>query len=215
MDKGWFAVITSRGWPNRCPCAGLMVRLNASRCPCRTSQSVLLFQSAGVADQCRHNMQDKSRHGILEGGSRSNNSSSKCRTAAVASILSRWRPNQRMGISACSSVRDACPGDGWTPRGQKHAGPRHHRDDDTSSLRRRRRPASNLTWRPWPQGPDENLNNPFTVFPMRPFHPPPGNTIRLLLVDDHTMLRQGLRSLLESYEDVVIVGEGSSGRGSD
>ncbi|HET8720899.1 MAG TPA: response regulator [Nitrospira sp.] len=44
-----------------------------------------------------------------------------------------------------------------------------------------------------------------------PFHPPPGNTIRLLLVDDHTMVRQGLRSLLESYEDVVIVGEGSNG----
>jgi CheY-like chemotaxis protein len=44
-----------------------------------------------------------------------------------------------------------------------------------------------------------------------PFHPPPGNTIRLLLVDDHTMVRQGLRSLLESYEDVVIVGEGANG----
>jgi signal transduction histidine kinase len=47
--------------------------------------------------------------------------------------------------------------------------------------------------------------------PHAPFHPPPGNTIRLLLVDDHTMVRQGLRSLLESYEDVVIVGEGSNG----
>jgi CheY-like chemotaxis protein len=47
--------------------------------------------------------------------------------------------------------------------------------------------------------------------PNPPFHPPPGNTIRLLLVDDHTMVRQGLRSLLESYEDVVIVGEGSNG----
>jgi signal transduction histidine kinase/ActR/RegA family two-component response regulator len=47
--------------------------------------------------------------------------------------------------------------------------------------------------------------------PHAPFHPPPGNPIRLLLVDDHTMVRQGLRSLLESYEDVVIVGEGSNG----
>ena len=47
--------------------------------------------------------------------------------------------------------------------------------------------------------------------PSAPYHPPPGNTIRLLLVDDHTMVRQGLRSLLESYEDVVIVGEGSNG----
>ncbi len=47
--------------------------------------------------------------------------------------------------------------------------------------------------------------------PHAPFHPPPGNTIRLVLVDDHTMVRQGLRSLLESYEDVMIVGEGSNG----
>jgi len=47
--------------------------------------------------------------------------------------------------------------------------------------------------------------------PHAPYHPPPGNTIRLLLVDDHTMVRQGLRSLLESYEDVEIVGEGSNG----
>jgi CheY-like chemotaxis protein len=47
--------------------------------------------------------------------------------------------------------------------------------------------------------------------PNPPFHPPPGNTIRLLLVDDHTMVRQGLRSLLESYEDVMIVGEAANG----
>jgi CheY-like chemotaxis protein/anti-sigma regulatory factor (Ser/Thr protein kinase) len=48
-------------------------------------------------------------------------------------------------------------------------------------------------------------------FTHAPLHPPPGNTIRLVLVDDHTMVRQGLRSLLESYEDVMIVGEGSNG----
>ena len=47
--------------------------------------------------------------------------------------------------------------------------------------------------------------------PHAAYHPPPGNTIRLLLVDDHTMVRQGLRSLLESYEDVMIVGEASNG----
>jgi signal transduction histidine kinase len=52
---------------------------------------------------------------------------------------------------------------------------------------------------------------PLFRIPHPPFHPPPGNTIRLLLVDDHTMVRQGLRSLLESYEDVMIVGEGSNG----
>lgn len=35
--------------------------------------------------------------------------------------------------------------------------------------------------------------------------------IRVLLVDDHAMVRQGLRSVLESYADVEIVGEASSG----
>lgn len=36
--------------------------------------------------------------------------------------------------------------------------------------------------------------------------------IRVLLVDDHEMVREGLRSLLEMYDDVVVVGEASDGR---
>jgi PAS domain S-box-containing protein len=35
--------------------------------------------------------------------------------------------------------------------------------------------------------------------------------IRVLLVDDHAMVRQGLRSVLESYQDVAIVGEACNG----
>jgi two-component system, NarL family, response regulator DevR len=35
-------------------------------------------------------------------------------------------------------------------------------------------------------------------------------TIRLVLVDDHAILRQGLRSLLEREDDLVVVGEASS-----
>ena len=35
--------------------------------------------------------------------------------------------------------------------------------------------------------------------------------IRLLLVDDHAMVRQGLRSVLESYPDIIVVGEASNG----
>lgn len=35
--------------------------------------------------------------------------------------------------------------------------------------------------------------------------------IRVLLVDDHAMVRQGLRTLLESYGDVEIAGEASNG----
>jgi two-component system response regulator NreC len=35
--------------------------------------------------------------------------------------------------------------------------------------------------------------------------------IRLLLVDDHTVLRSGLRMLLNSHEDMIVVGEAESG----
>ena len=35
--------------------------------------------------------------------------------------------------------------------------------------------------------------------------------IRVLLVDDHGMVRQGLRSMLESYADIEIVGEARNG----
>ena len=37
------------------------------------------------------------------------------------------------------------------------------------------------------------------------------NQIRVLLVDDHAMVRQGLRSVLESYADIEVVGEAWNG----
>lgn len=37
------------------------------------------------------------------------------------------------------------------------------------------------------------------------------NPIQLVLVDDHRVVRQGLRSYLESFGDVVVVGEAASG----
>jgi two-component system response regulator NreC len=37
------------------------------------------------------------------------------------------------------------------------------------------------------------------------------DTIRILLVDDHVVLRAGLRALLESEEDMRVVGEASTG----
>jgi PAS domain S-box-containing protein len=36
--------------------------------------------------------------------------------------------------------------------------------------------------------------------------------IRLLLVDDHAMMRQGLRTTLEQYEDILLVGEAKDGQ---
>lgn len=41
--------------------------------------------------------------------------------------------------------------------------------------------------------------------------PPVACHIRVLLVDDHAMVRQGLRSVLENYADVRIVGEAAHG----
>ncbi|MBS1692496.1 MAG: response regulator transcription factor [Actinobacteria bacterium] len=38
----------------------------------------------------------------------------------------------------------------------------------------------------------------------------PARSIRLVLVDDHAILRQGLRSVLEREQDLVVVGEASS-----
>jgi hypothetical protein len=47
-------------------------------------------------------------------------------------------------------------------------------------------------------------------------HAPPGKTsaspvVQVLIADDHAMVRQGLRSVLEHYDDVAVVGEASTG----
>jgi len=48
--------------------------------------------------------------------------------------------------------------------------------------------------------------------PVAPFSPiSRAACVRVLLVDDHLMMRQGLRSVLESYPDVEVVGEASDG----
>jgi CheY-like chemotaxis protein len=39
-----------------------------------------------------------------------------------------------------------------------------------------------------------------------------GRSVKILLVDDHAMVRQGLRSLLESYADFDVVGEAADGQ---
>jgi CheY-like chemotaxis protein len=44
-----------------------------------------------------------------------------------------------------------------------------------------------------------------------PLGPARTGGIRVLLVDDHAMVRQGLRSILEGYEDIHIAGEAGNG----
>ena len=46
-------------------------------------------------------------------------------------------------------------------------------------------------------------------------HPPPSKTAgvrRVLLVDDHAMVRQGLRAVLDAHPDLFIIGEAADGR---
>jgi len=40
---------------------------------------------------------------------------------------------------------------------------------------------------------------------------PQGHALRVILADDHAMVRQGLRTMLDSYEDIAVVGEASNG----
>lgn len=40
----------------------------------------------------------------------------------------------------------------------------------------------------------------------------PENKIKVLIVDDHAIVRQGLRTLLELMEDIIVVGEAANGK---
>src|SRR5262245_34092189 len=40
---------------------------------------------------------------------------------------------------------------------------------------------------------------------------PPAHKIRVLIVDDHVMIRQALRAVLQSYPDIDVVGEAGNG----
>ena len=38
------------------------------------------------------------------------------------------------------------------------------------------------------------------------------SAIRVLLVEDHNLVRAGIRSLLDSFQDIDVVGEAANGR---
>jgi DNA-binding NarL/FixJ family response regulator len=58
------------------------------------------------------------------------------------------------------------------------------------------------------------VDGAFTPFEARPgsLKINPVKTIRILLVDDHTVVRQGLRALLKAEEDIEVIGEAENGR---
>ncbi len=51
---------------------------------------------------------------------------------------------------------------------------------------------------------------PVMIAPARP-EPTAGGEIRVMLVDDHAIVREGISSLLENYPDITIVGEAADG----
>ncbi|MEP6889102.1 MAG: response regulator [Nitrospirota bacterium] len=70
------------------------------------------------------------------------------------------------------------------------------------------RPASNKQKSKTPPH-SEHVNHQLSAPPLATHH---SSCIRVLLVDDHAMVRQGLRSVLESYSDVSVVGEATNGK---
>jgi two-component system, NarL family, response regulator LiaR len=54
-------------------------------------------------------------------------------------------------------------------------------------------------------------SSPMTTFDNAPFEGAP-NPIRVLLVDDHTVVRQGLKMFLSLDKDIVVIGEAQNGQ---
>ncbi|MEW2117003.1 response regulator transcription factor [Streptomyces sp. NPDC005474] len=59
------------------------------------------------------------------------------------------------------------------------------------------------------QGKDDQSRSPGTDAPERAGNPI-GEQIRVVLVDDHALVRAGLREILESQPDIIVVGEAAS-----
>ncbi|MBA5862452.1 MAG: PAS domain S-box protein [Nitrospira sp. CR1.1] len=62
-----------------------------------------------------------------------------------------------------------------------------------------------------------SVQSAFALTPEAPHAPPPSpkassRNISILLVDDHAMVRQGLRSILNAYDNLTVVGEGADGQ---
>ncbi|HET6675764.1 MAG TPA: response regulator [Nitrospiraceae bacterium] len=64
------------------------------------------------------------------------------------------------------------------------------------------------------QSKETNLSGPRALPQLNiqnPASPPAARQLRIVLADDHAMVRQGLRGILEAYQDVTVVGEAADG----
>src|SRR5688500_51419 len=59
-----------------------------------------------------------------------------------------------------------------------------------------------------PPGPENRTNSPRIIWPMDE-----RDVVRVLLVDDHELVRRGMKTMLESEGDIEVVGEASDGTG--
>jgi len=57
----------------------------------------------------------------------------------------------------------------------------------------------------------ESHNNPARSSRLRAIYPTESQLIRVMIADDHTMFREGLRKVLEADAELSIVGEAKDG----
>jgi len=63
----------------------------------------------------------------------------------------------------------------------------------------------------WPTGKSNKMETEVALPDIHSRNPRPTSVSRVLLVDDHVLLRQGLRTVLEEYADIEVVGEATDG----
>ncbi len=118
-------------------------------------------------------------------------------TTAVSSKFGLFSIRERMKALGGSLNMESTPGAGTTATLELPLGVWAERPEPHSKVSQLRRPPAAASVLETKARPESQLLE---------------KTVRVLLVDDHAMMRQGLRSVLEAYSDVEIVGEAADGQ---